>query len=315
MGTGPSDVILNTILDGIGEGFYAVDRSWRIVLFNSEAALHFGRPREEMLGRSLWELFPNALETRLGQLFVQTMQSRETIRDEEESVIFPGRWMAFRLFPLGDGIGVVFRDTSDRRRAEAQRDLLITELGHRIRNTLALVQSIASQTFGASGVDPAVRRAFEARLVALGNAHAVLTQRNWQSADLAEVIRAAAGAHCTQGDDRFTMKGPPLQLGPKSAVALSMALHELCTNAVKYGALSAATGRIAVAWATDGGRLRLEWREYGGPAVVAPVHTGFGSLLIERSLAAQLQGRVTMDYAHDGLTAEVDAPLDAVQRS
>src|SRR5205085_6048616 len=123
----------------------------------------FGRARETMLGQGLWEVFPAALNTTLGKLFVQTMQSRQPMRGEEESVIFPGRWMAFRMFPLGDGIGTVFRDTTDRHKAEAQRDLLITELGHRIRNTLALVQSIASQTFGASGIDPAVRRAFESR--------------------------------------------------------------------------------------------------------------------------------------------------------
>jgi PAS domain S-box-containing protein len=312
---GSSDAILNTILDGIGEGFYAVDRNWRIVLFNSEAALHFRRPREEMIGRSLWELFPKALESRLGQLFVKTMQSREPIRDEEESVIFPGQWMAFRLFPLGDGIGVVFRDTTDRRMAEAQRDLLITELGHRIRNTLALVHSIASQTFGAAGVDAAVRRSFEARLVALGNAHAVLTRRNWESADLGEVIRAAAAPHCAKDDARFSTQGPPVRLGPKTAVALAMAVHELCTNAVKYGALSVPAGRVEVSWTAEAGRMRLAWRERGGPQVVAPLHTGFGSLLIERSLAAQLQGRVTMEYAAEGLSCAIDAPLDAIQKN
>jgi PAS domain S-box-containing protein len=312
---GLSDTVLNTILDGIGEGFYAVDRDWRIILFNNEASLHFGRPREDMLGRVLWELLPGARETGLGKLFLGTMESRETIRNEEESVVFPGRWMAYRLFPLGDGMGVVFRDITDRRRAEAQRDLLITELGHRIRNTLAIVQAIAAQTFGASGLDPSVRRAFEARLVALSNVHGVLTQRSWQSADLHDVIRSAIQPHGAQGQERFSVQGPPLRLGPKSAVALSMAVHELCTNATKYGALSATAGRVDISWAVEGERLKWQWRERGGPPVVAPVRTGLGSTMIERSLAAQLSGRVTIDYAADGLTCAIDAPLEAIREN
>jgi len=309
---GPA-TLLTTILDGIGEGFYAVDRDWRIILFNNEASLHFGRAPGEMLGRVLWEALPGARETSLGQLFIRSMAGREAVRGEEESVVFPGRWMAFRVFPLEDGIGVVFRDTTDRRKAEAQRDLLITELGHRIRNTLAIVQSIASQTFGTSNLDPDVRRKFEARLVALGNAHAVLTQRSAESADLRDVIAPPIRPHVVQGEARVSTVGPPVQLGPKSAVALSMAVHELCTNAVKYGALSLPAGRVDVSWSAGDGRLRWQWRERGGPPVVAPPRTGFGSVLIQRSLAAQLSGTVTMDFAADGLTCTIDAPLDVIR--
>jgi two-component sensor histidine kinase len=310
--SGISDPVLNTILDGIGEGFYAVDSDWRIILFNNEAALHFHRPREEMLGRVLWEVLPGARETGLGQLFVRTMQSRATVRSEDESVVYPGRFMAYRLFPLGDGMGVVFRDTTARRKAEAQRDLLVTELGHRIRNTLAIVQSIATQTFGPSG-DPSLHRTFQARLVALGNAHAALSPRNWQNADLAEVIEAAVRPHCAPEDGRLTAEGPQLQLGPKSAVALSMAVHELCTNAVKYGALSAPAGRVDIIWTAQQGRLHWQWRERGGPQVSPPARKGFGSVLVERSLAAQLSGHVSMDYALEGLTCTIDAPLAAVR--
>ena len=183
----------------------------------------------------MWEAFPRARETGLGQLFLRTMQNRQTVRSETESVIFGGRWLAYRLFPLGDGIGVVFRDVTDRRNAEAQRDLLVRELEHRIKNTLATVLSIADQTFRNSGLDPSAQRAFAARLVSLSNVHSVLTQRSWDSADLHEVIAAAVGPHRAPEDDRFDIQGPILRLGPKTAVALSMAVHELCTNAVKYG--------------------------------------------------------------------------------
>ena len=137
---------LSTILDGIGDGFYAVDRDWRIILFNREAERHFRRSPEDVLGHKLWDLFPSARETALGTLFTKTMESRETIRSETESVIFGSRWLSYRLFPLGDGMGVVFRDMTDRKRAEEQRDLLIKELEHRVKNTLTTVQSIASSS-------------------------------------------------------------------------------------------------------------------------------------------------------------------------
>src|ERR1700730_8010202 len=175
---------LKTVLDGLGEGFYAVDRDWRLILFNSEAAEHFRCAPETVLGRVLWDVFPGTRDTALGQLFFSTMASRKTVRSETESIIFPGRWMAYRLFPLGEGIGVVFRDTTDRRRAEEQRDLLIRELGHRVKNMLATVQSIAAQTYRNSGADPRLQQEFEARLITLSKVHSVRTRQKWHGAGL-----------------------------------------------------------------------------------------------------------------------------------
>jgi PAS domain S-box-containing protein len=303
---------LKTILNGIGEGFYAVDRDWRIILFNDEAAQHFKRAPEDVIGRNLWETFPRARETGLGQLFLKTMKSRETTRSETESVIFAGRWLAYRLFPLGDGIGVVFRDITDRRSAEAQRDLLVQELEHRIKNTLTLVQSISDQTFRNSGVDSTKLQAFSARLVSLSNVHSVLTQRSWDSADLHEVIAAAIGPYRTLERERFGVNGPILRLRSTAAVAFSMAVHELCTNATKYGALSAETGRVDMNWSIEQGQFRWVWRETGGPAVVAPRQIGFGSRLIERSLAAQLAGEVKVYYEPTGLVCTLDAPVNEI---
>lgn len=304
---------LTTVLNGIGEGFYAVDGDWRIILFNDVAGEHFRCTPEDMLGRNLWEAFPRARETGLGQLFLKTMQSREIVRSETESVIFGGRWLAYRLFPLGDGIGVVFRDITDRRKAEAQRDLLVQELEHRIKNTLAMVQSIADQTFRKSGLEPEARQAFAARLVLLSNVNTILTQRSWDSADLYEIVASAVGPHRASGKGQFEIAGPILRLGPKTAVALSMAVHELCTNATKYGALSSEAGRVEIAWSTDQGQFSWAWRELGGPAVVAPQHIGFGSRLIERSLAVQLSAKVSMDYAPKGLVCTIEAPLSAIR--
>lgn len=304
---------LATILDGIGEGFYAVDRDWRIILFNSEAARHFRCKPEDVLGRNLWEAFPGTRETGLGHLYFKTMASRETIRSETESIVFKGRWMAYRLFPLGDGLGVVFRDTTDRRIAEEQRDLLIKELEHRVKNTLTIVQSIAAQTFRHSGVDPSVQRAFEGRLITLSNVHSVLTQQSWDSAELHDVVRSALRAHGAPGEQRFTIDGPEMRLSPQSAVALSMAVHELATNAIKYGALSTEGGHVDVSWNAADGRFRWSWRERGGPRVKTPKRKGFGSRMIERALALQLSGKVMIDYQPGGVVCTIDAPLEAVR--
>ena len=196
-------------------------------------------------------------------------------------------------------MGVVFRDFTDRKRAEEQRDLLVKELEHRVKNTLSIVQSIAAQTFRSSGVDPAVQRAFEARLITLSNVHGVLTQSNWDSAELHDVVSSALRPHDALDRARFTVAGPALRLGPKSAVALSMAVHELCTNAIKYGALSSEAGHVDITWSDADGRLRWQWRERGGPPVTQPTRTGFGSRMIERALAMQLSGKVTIDYQRD----------------
>jgi PAS domain S-box-containing protein len=286
---------LATILDGIGEGFYAVDRDWRIILFNSEAARHFRCAPEDVLGRNLWEAFPGTRETGLGRLYLDIMESRKPVRSETESIVVAGRWMAYRLFPLGDGLGAVFRDTTDRKRAEAQRDLLVQELDHRVKNTLTTVQSIAVQTFRHGGVDPTVLRVFEERLITLANAHSVLTRQNWDSADLHDLVRSALRPHSAPDRERFSIEGPALSLGPKSAVALSMAVHELATNAIKYGALAGEAGHVDVSWSLADGRFRWSWRERGGPPVAPPTRKGFGSRMIERALATQLSGRVVID--------------------
>jgi two-component sensor histidine kinase len=306
-----SEAGLKTVLDGIGEGFYALDCDWRLILFNGEAAAHFRCSPESVLGRVVWEAFPGTRDTALGQLFFSTMASRKTVRSETESIIVPGRWMAYRLFPLGDGIGVVFRDTTARRRAEEQRDLLIRELGHRVKNMLATVQSIAAQTFRNNGVDPRLQQAFEARLVTLSKVHSVLTRQNQEGADLHDVVWSAL--HNAADSTRFAVDGPVVRLDSQGAVAFSMAVHELCTNAIKYGALSTLAGRVAVNWEVAGDRLVWRWRESGGPPVEVPTRKGFGSRMIERALAVQLSGKAVIEYQRAGVLCAIDAPVAALR--
>jgi two-component sensor histidine kinase len=199
------------------------------------------------------------------------------------------------------------------RRAEEHQRLLINELNHRVKNTLATVQSIAAQTLRNALTVEGAREAIEVRLVALSRAHDVLTRENWDGAELREIVAKSVEPYRSQEEDRLSWEGPDVRLSPRMALALAMALQELATNAVKYGALSNASGRIRVGWSIDRSiepkRLQLRWEEAGGPPVTMPDRRGFGTKLIERSLAQDLQGNVQIDFAPTGVVCTVDAPM------
>ena len=204
-------------------------------------------------------------------------------------------------------------DVTEREEAAAQRELLLAEMSHRVKNTLAVVQAIARQTFKQAEA-PAAGRAFEGRLAALAAAHDLLTRESWDSAPL---TRLAADA--LRADDerlaRVTLSGPEVLLPPRRAVAMTLALHELFTNALKYGALSNAAGRVALAWQRTGdGGLRLAWTESGGPRVTPPQRRGFGSVLIERALAHDCGATVRLEYPPEGLICTIEMPLASVAR-
>ena len=206
-------------------------------------------------------------------------------------------------------------DISEEKAAAERQRLLINELNHRVKNTLATVQSIAAQTFRGN-TDPAVRRIFDERMLALSDAHNVLVADNWEGASLQSVVERALAPHASAEVDteRFRLSGPDERLHPKIAVTLSMALHELMTNASKYGALSVAEGRVSVAWSVERdtagcGKLHMDWQESGGPAVVAPTRTGFGSRLIERQLPMEFDGAAEIAYEPAGVTCRLRIPL------
>lgn len=209
------------------------------------------------------------------------------------------------------GLHAIGRDVTEAKRAEAHLRLLVDELNHRVKNTLAIVQGIAQQSFKGT-VDPATaRRAFEGRLAALSEAHNLLTREHWGAVSMKQIIGDAVAPH---GDAaRFTIEGPDLPILPKTAISLALAVHELSTNAVKHGALSQPEGQVAIRWTCverDGRtRLALIWEERGGPKVTAPTRRGFGTRMIERGLAAELGGAVTIDFRPEGLVCTVDAPL------
>lgn len=204
-------------------------------------------------------------------------------------------------------------EIEQRRRAEEHQRKLVNELNHRVKNTLAIVQSLAHQSFKGESFSHSAREAFYARLGALAAAHNLLTQRHWENSLLSEIVSASITATAGSEVVQVTTEGPEVVVPPQTAVSLAMALHELSTNAIKYGALSSELGTVAVTWTVSRGdarpRLRFEWKEHGGPTVAPPKHRGFGTRMIERGLAAELQGQVALDFAPDGLRCVIDAPL------
>jgi PAS domain S-box-containing protein len=213
-------------------------------------------------------------------------------------------------------IGTV-RDIGAQKAAEEHRLLLNNELAHRIKNTLGVVQAIVSQSLRTVDSPADAREAIGDRLANLGRAHDLLTQTSWTAAPVAAIVAGATVAHGADAA-RVTASGPAIKLGARPALALTMALHELSTNAAKYGALSNETGTVAIDWSVGEGAdgapsLELTWTERGGPSVAAPDRKGFGSRLIEGSLARDLHGTTAIDYAPDGVCWRLLARLDKIQ--
>jgi two-component sensor histidine kinase len=178
-----------------------------------------------------------------------------------------------------------------------------------VKNTLATVQSIASQTFRSSVKTGDARRKFEARLSSLGRAHNILSEQKWESAEVGDIVVSVLEPHATADKSRLRVSGPIARLAPSTALMLSMVLHELATNATKYGALANDSGKVAVEWKTlSGKRLRLTWKETGGPPAQPPERKGFGSLLIEQAFAAQVGGSATLEYVPDGVFCSLECP-------
>jgi PAS domain S-box-containing protein len=206
-------------------------------------------------------------------------------------------------------------DITERKRAEERQRLLLNELNHRVKNTLVSVQSIASQTLRTTPDPVAFREAFESRLMALSKTHNLLTDQNWEGASLREVFDAEIEAFAAHDRLVFTY-AQDIRLSPKSTVALGMAVHELATNAIKYGALSMPEGRVNVGWRISPGpgeTLHLTWTERGGPPVVSPTRRGFGARLLEKGLAGELSGEVRLAYDDLGLVCSMGLPMRALE--
>jgi PAS domain S-box-containing protein len=282
----------------------------------------FGRPAADMLGEG-WKdvIVPEDLE-RYEAAFLDAFHARQRfsaevrVRDKNGQV----RWLRCEGVPRLDDLGRFLGytgcsvDVTERKQAEEHLRLLNRELGHRVKNLLATIQALASQTFRDVGSLPQAHQAFSSRLGAMANAHELLVQQNWKGASLTDIVEATVQAH-GGGENRFQVSGPRVRLSAKMALSLSMALHELATNAVKYGALSNEAGQVEITWKVTKGpedrHLTMLWEESGGPPVVAPARKGFGSRLIERSLAAEVGGEAQIRYEPTGIICIFDAPLQS----
>ena len=225
-------------------------------------------------------------------------------------------YLNFIYQPIRDDAGAVVgifvqgHDITENVMAAQRQKLMIDELNHRVKNTLATVQSIAIQT-ARSNTDPAsFAETFQSRIMALSHTHNLLTQSHWEGADLRAILEHETEAY---GPTRISLNGLPVALEPAVVLSLGMIFHELATNAAKYGALHTPDGRILIDWGLADQRdrkLKLSWREIGGPKVTVPDRRGFGSRLIERNIRHDLAGEIDLVYAPDGLIAELTVPLD-----
>src|SRR6478672_3279701 len=201
-------------------------------------------------------------------------------------------------------------DAKERAAADKLQKLILEELHHRIKNTLATVSAIAAQSLRTATSIEHGQQAIEGRLVALGRAHDLLMQVSWANASLANTVRGATEPYDGQGAGRFSIDGPDIGITSGAVIALAMTLNELCTNTTKFGALSVPAGRIEIAWtiAAETQRLRLTWTEKGGPVVQAPTRRSFGTRMIG-SLGQQLNGQVQLAYQATGFIYMLDVPL------
>jgi len=274
----------------------------------------------ELLGKTVAEALPEVAEQGFVDLLHSVYSSREPhvghaipVRLQRAGGVEEERFVDFVYQPLVDddsaitGVFVQGHDVTERKRSERHQQLLVGELNHRVKNTLAIVQSLAHQSFHADTPSGDAIRRFEGRLEALARAHSLLTDKNWESASVSEVVRGAIAPFCPP--ERCSIEGPDVRLPPQTAVSLALALHELATNAAKYGALSSPSGKIEVSWSASDDELDFRWVERGGPRVEAPERRGFGTRMIERTLASEFGGTATLDFAPEGVTCRVIAKL------
>jgi two-component sensor histidine kinase len=206
-------------------------------------------------------------------------------------------------------------DAAKQQGAQRLQRLLLEELHHRVKNTLATVMAITSQSLRAANSVEDGRRAIEYRLVALGRAHNLLLDTNWTSTPLAAILNIATEPFDTTREGRFFVQSSDIEVNSGAVLPLAMVLNELCTNAVKYGALSNTSGRVEITTTVDNSRnqFRLTWTEKGGPPVHAPTHRSFGSRLIEHSFVSQLQGKAHLTFEPSGVICILDIPLASLK--
>jgi PAS domain S-box-containing protein len=288
----------------------------KITHWNDGAARLYKYEPHEMIGQPVVRIVPPELHVQESEILEKLRRGERVRNYETERISKDGRRVNISLSATslrdeeGNVIGMakVGRDITERKQAEQLQQLLLNELNHRVKNTLATVQAIAHQTVRSAKSPGDFAAGFTARLLALSKAHNLLTQSSWQGANLLSLIREQLL------DERISCAGPSVVLNPQVALHLSMVLHELGTNARKYGSLSVPRGSISLKWsvqatrAGDDSTLLLNWQERGGPSVAAPTKQGFGTTLIQQSIQSH-GGDIVINYGPDGVSCEIKLPL------
>jgi len=317
------------LLDALPAAIYTTDAQGRITYYNQAAVAFSGRT--PVIGSDewcvSWHLYTPDGQSLPHDQCPMAVSLREgvPIRGAEAVAERPdGTRVPFIPFPTplrdADGriVGAVnmLVDISERKRAEEYQRLLIDELNHRVKNTLATVQSIAAQTLRSASDLPTFAWCFESRLLSLSRTHDLLTRQIWSGLNLSDIIRQELEPYVDASRARVFIDGSDLLLRPRVGLALSLVFHELTTNAAKHGSLAAQDGSVTVRWSVQGlspsssGDLRIDWIESGGPAVAPPTNRGFGTRMIERSVTNDLQGSVKLDFDSVGLRCTIVLPMD-----
>jgi PAS domain S-box-containing protein len=295
----------------------------RIQTWNKGAEEMFGYSEQEAVGGPVSLILPpdrlSKFEDETGVFSAAMTQGRlslESVRRRKDGTLIDVSVTATRMSDGGGrvlGVSAIFRDITQRKRMQDRQALLIRELHHRVKNTLATVQALLGASARSSGSIDAFYHSFAGRIASLANTHNLLTEDYWQTASLRDMLRTELAAFDDESGNRIALSGPPVELTADLAVPTSMALHELATNAVKYGALSVPKGRVRVTWdvvqADQQRRLRLKWIECDGPPVGEPKRKGFGSALLQRVLTTQCDAEVQFTFDAAGLRFEMEAPL------
>ncbi|MEO7073177.1 MAG: PAS domain-containing protein, partial [Rhodanobacter sp.] len=310
-----SNADLEGLLESTGIATVFLDQHLAIRRFTTPATAIFTLIPGDC-GRLISDLNHRLEDFDLAAELQQTMATRQPVQRAVQRKDGTRHYL-MRLLPYtgeaeSGGVVMTFVDVTDLARADTRHKTMIGELNHRVRNMLAVVSAMAQQTL-APVMEQDLLDGFLSRLFAMARTYKMLTEADWSHMDLCELIRGELGSLVSA--DRFTLSGPDVQLDPRETLALGMVIHELATNAVKYGALSNGAGRITVQWSQADeahGALDIHWRERGGPMVTAPRRHGFGSSLVERQLAYELHGRSDVDFAPDGLVVDMYIPRVAL---
>lgn len=306
VGMSHANAHLAAIVESSDDAIISKTLSGIITSWNKSAERLFGYTAEEAIGQSILMLIPQdrhdeepGIISRISR--GERIDHYETQRLRKDGTLVD---LSLTVSPVRNergevaGASKIARDVTEKKRADQQRELLLNEIKHRVKNTLGTVQAIASQTFRQAPREE--REAFGARIRSLASAHDLLTHQDWERVAVRDVAEKALQPFLDADHQRHHISGPDTVLIASKALLLAMVMHELATNAVKYGALSVPGGTIALDWQVQGPRLVLTWRERGGPKVSEPSHRGFGSNLIERALKGE-QGEARFDFHQDGV--------------